>query len=82
MLLNLICQRVLLHTYCNRNPCDGCGGSSHTFSKCHLVLGQERDRLPDEARETFRNNMKAASFKKRVDDYRKTLQSAQKAADE
>ena len=63
-----------------RDPCDACGGTSHAFSECYLVLGQERDWLSDEAREAFKNNMKAANFKKRVDDYRKALQAARSAA--
>lgn len=66
----------------NRDPCAACSGTSHTFSRCYLVLGQEQDWLTDEAREVFKNNMKAASFKKRVDDYRKALQIAQSTADE
>lgn len=58
-----------------RDPCTGCGGLSHNFSKCYLVLGQDSDLITDEAREKFQNNMKAASFRKRVDDLRKTLES-------
>lgn len=66
----------------SHDPCVACGGTSHTFSRCYLVLGQERDWLTDEARDAFKNNMKAASFKKRVDDYRKALQTVQGAADQ
>lgn len=46
------------------DPCTACGGTSHTFSRCYLVLGLERDWLTDEAQDAFKNNMKAASFKK------------------
>ena len=58
-----------------RNPCAGCGGLSHNFNKCYLALGEESDLITDEAREKFQANMKAASFRKRVDDLRKPLQS-------
>ncbi len=58
-----------------REPCTGCGGLSHNFSKCYLALGQDSDLITDEARKKFQNNMKAASFRKRVDDLRKTPES-------
>ncbi len=50
------------------DPCTGCGGLSHNFSKCYLTLGQDSDLITDEARKKFQNNMKAARFKKRVED--------------
>ncbi|MCJ1263195.1 hypothetical protein MMC22_003065 [Lobaria immixta] len=65
----------------DRGPCAACGGTTHTFSRCFLVLGQERDWLTDEARDTFKNNIKAASFKKWVDNYQKALQTVQSLAD-
>ena len=52
-----------------------CGGLSHNFSKCYLALGQHSDLIKDEAREKFQNNTKTASFRKRVDDLRKTPES-------
>ncbi len=55
-----------------RDPCTGCGGLSHNFSKCYLALGQDSDLITDEVRKKFQNNMKAASFGKRVDNLRKT----------
>ncbi len=30
-------------------PCIGCGGLSHNFSKCHFALGQDSDLITDEA---------------------------------
>ncbi len=58
-----------------REPCTGCGGLSHNFSKCYLALGQDLDLITDEARKKFQNYIKAASFRKRVDDLRKTPES-------
>ena len=58
-----------------RDPCTGCDGSSHHFSKCYLTLGQKSDLLTDEAREKSQNNMKKASFRNRVDNLRKTPES-------
>ncbi len=55
-----------------REPCTECGGLSHNFSKCYLALGQDSDLITDEARKNFQNNMKATSFRKRVDDLKKT----------
>lgn len=62
-----------------RDPCTACGGLSHNFSKCYLALGQESDLITDEARGKFQNNMKAASFRKRVSDLKKTLPSESNA---
>ena len=45
-------------------PCDGCSGLTYIFNKCYLVLGQDCDWLPNKAQEQFKNNMKAASFKR------------------
>ena len=47
-------------------PCQACGGMSRTFKRCYLVLGRERDWITEEARETFRNNMKVPTFKAEV----------------
>ncbi len=58
-----------------RDPYIGCGGLSHNFSKCYLALGQDSDSITDEALEKFQNNMKAASFRKQVDNLRKTPES-------
>ena len=51
-------------------PCQACGGLSHSFKRCYLVLGREREWISEEARETFRNNMKVPSFKEEVDKVR------------
>ena len=50
-------------------PCQACGGPNHSFRRCYLVPGQDKDKdwISEKARETFRNNMKVASFKKEVD---------------
>ena len=58
-----------------REPCSACGGVSHSFTRCYLVLGQDKDWIPEENRETFRSNMEVASFKKRVDDFRTSQKS-------
>ena len=52
-------------------PCSACGGSKHCFKRCYLVWGKERDWIPEESREPFRENMKASAFRKRVEDQRK-----------
>ena len=65
-----------------RDPCTSCGGLSHNFNKFYLALGEESDLITDEAREKFKANMKAASFRKRVNDLRKTLQSESNAQSE
>ncbi len=57
------------------NPCTRCGSLSHNFSNCYLAIGQDSDLITDEARKRFQNNMKAASFRKRVDGLRKTPES-------
>lgn len=53
-----------------RDPCSACGGNSHNFDRCFLVLGTERPWITDESRETFRENLKKADFKKKVEDAR------------
>ncbi len=58
-----------------REPFTGCGGLPHNFSKCYLALGQDSDLITDKARKKFQNNMKAASFRKRVDYLKKTPES-------
>ncbi|MCJ1263357.1 hypothetical protein MMC22_003227 [Lobaria immixta] len=62
-----------------RDPCTACGGLSHNFNKCYLALGQDSDLITDKALEKFQSNMKAASFRKRVDDLKKSLQSESNA---
>ncbi len=57
------------------DSCTGCGGLSHNFSKSYLALGQHSDLIIDEVRKKFQNNMKLASFKKRVDGLRKMTES-------
>ena len=52
-------------------PCTACGGTTHSFMRCYLVQGKDKDWISEEARETFRNNMKAASFKEEVDKVRR-----------
>ena len=56
-----------------------CGGPTHRFSRCFLVLGIEKDWLSQEARDTFTNNIKVLIFWKKVEDLRKKL-AAIKAA--
>ncbi len=58
-----------------REPCTRCGSLSDNFSKCHLTQSQDSDLITNEARKKFQNNMKAVSFRKRVDDLRKTPES-------
>lgn len=57
----------------DRQPCSACGGFSHSFATCFLVRGQEKDSIVEEARDRFTKNMKVASFKKKVDDYREAI---------
>lgn len=52
-------------------PCSAFGGSKHCFKRCYLVWGKERDWIPEESRELFRENMKTSAFRKRVEDQRK-----------
>ncbi|MCJ1265319.1 hypothetical protein MMC22_005195 [Lobaria immixta] len=42
--------------------CQACGGCYHSFRKCYLVRDEDEGWIIEEARETFRNNMKVASF--------------------
>ncbi len=58
-----------------RDSCTGCGSLSHNLSKCYLAPSQDSDLITVEEREKFQNNMKAASFRKRVNDLRKTHES-------
>ena len=58
-----------------RDSCTRCSSLSHNFSKCYLALSQDSDLITDEARKKFQNNMKAASFRKQVDDLRATPES-------
>ncbi len=58
-----------------RDPCTRCDGLSPNFSKCYLALGPDSNLITDEARQKFQNNKKAARFRKRVDDFRKTPKS-------
>ena len=51
-------------------PCSACGGTSHSFTRCYLVQGQDKDWISNKNREAFRSNMKVATFKRRVDDFR------------
>ncbi len=57
------------------DSCTECGSLSHNFSKCYLAISQNSDLITDEVRKKFQNNMKAARFRKRVDDVRKTLET-------
>ncbi|MCJ1347915.1 hypothetical protein MMC31_006145 [Peltigera leucophlebia] len=58
-----------------RELCLACGGTSHSFTRCYLVQGQDKDWIPNENRETFRSNMKVATFKRRVDDFKASQKS-------
>ena len=51
-------------------PFSACDSTTHSFTKCYLVKGQDKDWIPEKNWETFRNNMKVATVKKRVDDFR------------
>ncbi len=55
--------------------CIGCCGLSHNFSQCYLAISKDSDLITDETREKFQNNIKGGSFRKRVDDLRKTPES-------
>ena len=59
--------------------CPACGGYWHTFSRCFLVQGIEKDWLD---REIFDSNMKVPSFQKKVNDYRATLKALDEAKEE
>ena len=58
-----------------RNPCTGCGGLWHNFSKCYLSLCPDSNLITNEARKKFQNNIKAARFRKRVDNVKKTTEN-------
>ncbi len=58
-----------------RKPCSAYGGTTHSFTRCYLVQGQDKDWIPEKNRETFRSNMKVATFKKMVDDFRTSQKS-------
>lgn len=53
-----------------RDPCSACGGSNHSFTGCFLVQGIDKYWISDDAKESFKANMKKPNFKKRVEDYR------------
>ncbi len=56
----------------NHGSYTGCDSPSQNISKCYFAVGQDSDLIRDKAREKFQNNMKAASFRKRVDGLQKT----------
>ena len=56
-------------------PCLACGSVSHFFTRCYLVLGQDIKRIPENNRKTFRGNMEALFFRKRVDDFKASQKS-------
>ena len=57
-----------------RRHCIAYGEDSHNFSKCYLVVEElDKDWVN---RETFGNNMKVPSFRKKVTDFCATLTSA------
>ena len=58
-----------------RNSCTKCGGLSYNFSMCYLSIGQDYNLITDKVRKKFQNNMKAANFKKHVDDFRRMAES-------
>lgn len=64
----------------DEDPCGACGVKYHRFKRCFLVQGKENEKpwISQTARDTFKNNMKTATFKKRVDDYRKELKEKEK----
>ena len=64
------------------DPCSACGGSSHSFNRCYLVQGKDRDWILEENREIFRSNMDVASFKKKVEDFRKAWEITQRTRNE
>ena len=61
-----------------------CGGLTHNFSRCFLVLGKDKNKdwLSQEARDTFADHMKDATFGKKVEDYQKGLTAIREAADQ
>ena len=58
-----------------RKPYSECGGTTHSFTRCYLVQGQDKDWIPEKNRKTFRSNMKMATFKKKVDEFRTSQKS-------
>ena len=64
-----------------QHHCTACGGDRHTYDCCYLVLGEDKDKDWLD-RETFDNNMKVASFKKKVENYRSALKTVAEAKNE
>lgn len=51
------------------------GGINHSFTRCYLVLDQDKDWISKENQKTFKKNMKVASFKQKVNDFRASQKS-------
>ncbi|MCJ1470525.1 hypothetical protein MMC07_009171 [Pseudocyphellaria aurata] len=66
----------------SKGLCSACGGQSHTFSRCYLVLERKKDWILQEVQDTFTSNMKAPTFRKKVEDFRKARSTMDKLADE
>ena len=61
-----------------KEGCELCSvyeGVSHFFTRCYLVLGQDKEWIPKDNREIFRVNMKVLSFRKKVDDFKASQKS-------
>lgn len=50
----------------NKYLCVVCEGDNHTYQKCYLVYGKDKDWIPKENRNKFKENMKKPLFKQRV----------------
>ena len=64
----------------DRDPCSACGGKSHPFFRCFLALGIEKKFLTQEARDTFANNMKETTSRKKIEDFKKVLSTMKAVA--
>ena len=53
-----------------RKPCLVYGNASHSFTKYYLIQSQDKDWILKENQETFRNNIKVSSFRKKVNDFK------------
>lgn len=50
--------------------CLVCDDTSLFFIEYYLFLAQDKDRISKQNWETFRNNMKMTSFKRKIDDFK------------
>lgn len=66
----------------NGKKCIACDGDSHSYKRCFLVLGEDKDWISEERRVAFRKNMKDKKMKEKVDSYKQARETLDNSFDQ